>query len=67
MEILIRSNILKDIKNQTNLKIEFGGGIRSKADVVSLNKIGVDGIIIGSMSVTNKAEFESIFIDIPSR
>ena len=57
-------NILKDIKNQTNLKIEFGGGIRSKADVVNLNTIGVDGIIIGSLSVTNKKEFESIFLDI---
>ena len=55
------SRIIEDIKNQTNLKVEFGGGIRTKNDVVKLNDLGVDGIIIGSMSVTNKAEFQSIF------
>ena len=56
--------IIEDIKKQTNLKLEFGGGIRSKTDVVSLNNLGVDGIIIGSLSVTNKNEFESIFDDV---
>ncbi|MCW8850796.1 MAG: 1-(5-phosphoribosyl)-5-[(5-phosphoribosylamino)methylideneamino]imidazole-4-carboxamide isomerase [Melioribacteraceae bacterium] len=55
------TKIIEDIKNQTNLKIEFGGGIRTQNDVVKLNDLGVDGIIIGSMSVTNKTEFESIF------
>lgn len=53
--------ILEEIKNQTNLKIEFGGGIRSKEDVISLSNIDIDGIIIGSMSITDKNEFESIF------
>ncbi|MEE9430382.1 MAG: 1-(5-phosphoribosyl)-5-[(5-phosphoribosylamino)methylideneamino]imidazole-4-carboxamide isomerase [Melioribacteraceae bacterium] len=56
--------IIEEIKNNTNLKLEFGGGIRSKQDVVSLNDIGVDGIIIGSMSITNHDEFESIFTDV---
>ncbi|MCB0732566.1 MAG: 1-(5-phosphoribosyl)-5-[(5-phosphoribosylamino)methylideneamino]imidazole-4-carboxamide isomerase [Ignavibacteriae bacterium] len=57
-------HIVEEIKSNTNLKIEFGGGIRSKKDVVNLNDIGVDGIIIGSLSVTNKKEFESIFSDV---
>lgn len=56
--------IISDIKNHTNLKLEFGGGIRSKKDVMNLNDLGVDGIIIGSLSVTDKKEFESIFEDI---
>lgn len=56
--------IITDIKNQTNLKLEFGGGIRSKHDVMILNDLGVDGIIIGSLSVTDNKEFESIFDDI---
>ncbi len=60
--------IIEEIKNETNLKLEFGGGIRSKQDVVSLNNIGIDGIIIGSLSITNRDEFESIFNDIePSK
>ena len=60
--------IIEDIKTQTNLKLEFGGGIRSKTDVVLLDNIGVDGIIIGSLSVTSKEVFESIFADVdPSK
>ena len=56
--------ILNEIKEETDLKIEFGGGIRSKDDVMLLNNNDVDGIIIGSLSVTDKNEFESIFNDI---
>ncbi|MFZ1291152.1 MAG: 1-(5-phosphoribosyl)-5-[(5-phosphoribosylamino)methylideneamino]imidazole-4-carboxamide isomerase [Melioribacteraceae bacterium] len=56
--------IIEEIKNQTKLKIEFGGGIRFKKDVVELYKLGVDGIIIGSLSITNKSEFESIFTEV---
>jgi len=52
--------ILEEIRKNTNLKIEFGGGIRLKQDVTLLDNIGIDGIIIGSLSVTNKNEFESI-------
>ena len=58
------SKIIEDIKQKTNLKLEFGGGIRSKLDVVHLNNLGVDGIIIGSLSATNKIEFESIFTNV---
>lgn len=58
------TKIIEDIKEQTNLKLEFGGGIRSKSDVVHLNNLGVDGIIIGSLSVTDKLEFESIFTNV---
>jgi phosphoribosylformimino-5-aminoimidazole carboxamide ribotide isomerase len=53
--------ILEKIKNETSIKIEFGGGIRTKKDVETLNGIGMDGIIIGSLSITDKNEFESIF------
>lgn len=56
--------IIEDIKKETSLKIEFGGGIRSKQNVAELNNLGVDGIIIGSLSVTDKKEFESILNDI---
>lgn len=53
--------IIEEIKKTTKLKIEFGGGIRSLNNVIDLYNIGVDGIIIGSLSITNKNEFESIF------
>lgn len=56
--------IIEEIKNKTNLKIEFGGGIRTKKDVVELEQLGVDGIIIGSLSITEKNEFETIFTEV---
>jgi phosphoribosylformimino-5-aminoimidazole carboxamide ribotide isomerase len=53
---------IQEIKNTTNLEIEFGGGIRNYDQVAELIKIGVDKIIIGSISVTDKNEFEKILI-----
>lgn len=62
------TKIIEKIKTQTNLRVEFGGGIRSKKDVVTFDNIGIDGIIIGSLSVSNKEEFESILEDVvPSK
>jgi phosphoribosylformimino-5-aminoimidazole carboxamide ribotide isomerase len=58
------AEIIEEIKSSTKLKIEFGGGIRSKSDVLRLNETGVDGIIIGSLSISDRKEFESIFEDI---
>jgi len=51
-------DILKSIKTETGLEIEFGGGIRSNETVKTLFSIGVDKIIIGSMAIRNKNKFE---------
>lgn len=53
------AGLIREIKAQTNLKIEFGGGIRSAEDVVKLIEKGVDRVIIGSMSIKNQSDFES--------
>lgn len=52
------AEIIKQIKSETDLKIEFGGGIRLAKDVAELIELGVDRVIIGSMSVKNKSELE---------
>ena len=56
-------DLLDKIKNQTRSKIQFGGGIRSLADAKQLINY-VDRIIIGSLSVTDKNEFEKIISEI---
>lgn len=56
-------DLLDKIKNKTRLKIQFGGGIRSLEDAKQLINY-VDRIIIGSLSVTNKNEFEKIISEI---
>jgi len=52
--------IIDEIKRNTNLKIEFGGGIRSLDDASNLLSIGVDQIVIGSLPFVNRLEFEKI-------
>jgi phosphoribosylformimino-5-aminoimidazole carboxamide ribotide isomerase len=51
-------DILKSIKTETGLEIEFGGGIRSYETIQTLFSIGVDKIIIGSLAVKEKTKFE---------
>jgi phosphoribosylformimino-5-aminoimidazole carboxamide ribotide isomerase len=51
-------SIINEIKSQTNLKLEFGGGVRSFDDVSHLIEAGVDRVIIGSMSVNDTQDFE---------
>lgn len=53
-------SIIQQIKENTKLRIEFGGGIRNHEQVNQLIQAGVDKIIIGSLSISNKTEFEKI-------
>ena len=52
--------IIREIKKETKLKIEFGGGVRNLQTVSQLFEIGIDKIILGSISIKNKIEFETI-------
>jgi len=52
--------VIRIVKEETNLKIEFGGGVRNSQMVSQLFDIGIDKIILGSISVNNKSEFEAI-------
>jgi phosphoribosylformimino-5-aminoimidazole carboxamide ribotide isomerase len=51
---------VKEIKKQTSLRIEFGGGVRNSANAEELFSAGIDYVVIGSLSVKNKNEFEEI-------
>jgi phosphoribosylformimino-5-aminoimidazole carboxamide ribotide isomerase len=54
------ADTLNSIKRETGSMIEFGGGIRNIESVNQLIDLGVDKIIIGSLSIKNKPEFEKI-------
>ncbi len=54
---------VKLIKAQTNLSIEFGGGVRDFKSVNELFSLGINNVIIGSLSVKRKDEFELILKD----
>lgn len=51
---------ISSIKNKYNIKIEFGGGIRSLNDVDKMFEAGIDKVILGSISINDKIEFEKI-------
>ena len=51
--------ILKKIKDDTNLRIQFGGGVRSLDKVDEILNLGIDRVIIGTAGVQNKNFLES--------
>ena len=59
--------IIREVKKETKLKLEFGGGVRDSQTVSHLFDFGVDKIILGSISVKNKNEFEAIVKNFPSQ
>ena len=51
---------INKIKKNIRLKIEFGGGIRNAKNVDELFSAGIDYVVIGSLSIKDKNEFEKI-------
>ena len=51
---------IEEIKAETNLQIQFGGGIRDVKTATEVFNAGVDFAVIGSLSIKNKEEFELI-------
>jgi phosphoribosylformimino-5-aminoimidazole carboxamide ribotide isomerase len=51
---------VKQITAETDLKIEFGGGVRDVKTATEIFNAGVELAVIGSVSVKNKKEFELI-------
>jgi phosphoribosylformimino-5-aminoimidazole carboxamide ribotide isomerase len=58
------AEIITGIRQNTGLKIEFGGGIRSAEDASRLIGLGVDRLVIGSLALTNKNEFFKILASV---
>lgn len=59
--------IVENILKLTNLKVEFGGGLRSYKAVKSMFEVGVDRVIIGSLAYENKEEFIKIVEDFSNK
>ena len=46
---LVHQQLLKEIVSRTKLKVDFGGGIKTREDVESLLKAGANQVVIGSL------------------
>lgn len=52
---------IKKIAKNTNLLIEFGGGVRREKDIKKLFKLGVDRVIVSSTALKEPQKFKKIF------
>lgn len=50
---VVHSKLMKEIVSKTGLKVDFGGGIKTREDVVSLLEQGANQVVIGSLCVRN--------------
>lgn len=48
---LVHQGIMAEIVSKTNLKVDFGGGIKTEKDIEELLKLGANQVVIGSLCV----------------
>ncbi len=56
---VVNLKVLQDITSQTRLKVDFGGGIKSDADIEAVFDSGAQWATIGSVAATQPALFDS--------
>ncbi len=55
---IVNVDILKTITSETNLKVDFGGGIKTDEDIRIAFDCGVAMVTVGSVAVTDRSLFE---------
>lgn len=56
---IVNSSVLKNITTQTNLQVDFGGGVKTNEDIDLAFQCGAHQVTGGSIAVKNKPIFES--------
>ena len=54
---VVNDGVLRRITNETSLCVDFGGGIKTEADLEKAFAAGADMVTVGSIAVTNPALF----------
>ncbi|MDA9372990.1 1-(5-phosphoribosyl)-5-[(5-phosphoribosylamino)methylideneamino]imidazole-4-carboxamide isomerase [Pelagibacterales bacterium] len=60
-------DFIESISSSTNLKIQFGGGVRDEAKVSYLLDLGVSNVIMGTSAIENTDLFKKIIIKYPNQ
>ena len=55
---VVNDDVLRRITNETSLCVDFGGGIKTEADLEKAFAAGADMVTVGSIAVTNPALFQ---------
>jgi len=56
---IINGEVLRKISGQTNLKVDFGGGIQSDSEITKAFEFGASQVTGGSVAIKNRPLFES--------
>ncbi|MDN3205783.1 1-(5-phosphoribosyl)-5-[(5-phosphoribosylamino)methylideneamino]imidazole-4-carboxamide isomerase [Algoriphagus sediminis] len=56
---IINGEVLRKISGQTNLKVDFGGGIQSDSEIQKAFEFGASQVTGGSVAIKNRPLFES--------
>lgn len=59
--------VVKDIIKKTNLRIQFGGGIRDTAKIKTLLDCGISRVILGTFAMTNLIDVKNLVEEYPNR
>ena len=60
-------NIVEEISLKTNLKIQFGGGVRSIAKIKSLLDAGIERVVIGTKAINDNSFLDVVCRDFPNK
>ena len=60
---IVNQKILLEISTSTNLKIDFGGGIKSKSDLKIAFECGASQVTLGSIALTNESLFKECLFE----
>ena len=60
-------NIVEEISLKTNLKIQFGGGVRSIAKIKSLLAVGIERVVIGTKAINDISFLDVACRDFPNK
>ena len=58
-KIVVNLSILKEITEQTSLQVDFGGGVKTRADLVKVFDHGAKQVTGGSIAATDQSQFLS--------
>jgi phosphoribosylformimino-5-aminoimidazole carboxamide ribotide isomerase len=59
--------LVKTIKQETGLMIQYGGGLRSEQTMIALLEDGIDKIVLGSFALTHPSTLQTLIQRYPHR